>query len=68
MLYVSRRVGEQIMIGDNIILTVVRFSNNGQSVRLAVEAPHDVPIFRDELLAPSPTPQIDAGLRLAEDT
>ena len=46
MLVLSRKVNEQIVIGDNIRVTVV--SIRGNQIRLGFEAP-DVLIFRDEL-------------------
>ncbi len=47
MLVLSRKVNEQIIIGDDIRMTVV--SIRGNQVRLGFEAPQSVPIFRDEL-------------------
>jgi len=58
MLVLSRKVNEQIVIGDNIRVTVV--SIRGNQVRLGFEAPADVPIFRDELCTDR-TKQHDAG-------
>jgi len=40
-------MNEQIIIGDNIRVTVV--SIRGNQVRLGFQAPADVPIFREEL-------------------
>ncbi len=48
MLALRRRLGEAILIGDNVRVTVV--SIDGASVRLAIEAP-GIPVFREELLA-----------------
>lgn len=47
MLVLSRKVGEKILIGDNISVTVVRVAQG--TVRIGVEAPHDLPIVREEL-------------------
>ena len=47
MLVLSRKVDEQIIIGDHIRVTVV--SIRGNQVRLDFEAPPSVPIFRQEL-------------------
>ncbi len=47
MLVLSRKVNEQIVIADNIRMTVVSIRDN--QVRLGFEAPRSVPIFRDEL-------------------
>ena len=48
MLVVTRKVGERIVIGDNITVTVVRIA--GGLVRIGVEAPSDCPVVRRELL------------------
>jgi len=47
MLVLSRKTDEQIVIGDNIRVTVV--SIRGNQVRLGFEAPPEVLIFRQEL-------------------
>lgn len=47
MLVLSRKVGEKIVIGDNITIVVNRVSGN--RVTLGVEAPSDVHILRGEL-------------------
>jgi carbon storage regulator len=47
MLVLSRRVGERVMIGETIVLTVVEV-NRGR-VRLGIEAPPAVPVWREEL-------------------
>lgn len=47
MLALTRKVGEKIVIGDNIILTVVDIK--GDNVRLALEAPKEVKIYRGEI-------------------
>ena len=46
MLVLSRK-GEQIQIGDDVVITVLRL--NGGTVRLGVEAPDDARIIRHEL-------------------
>ncbi|HPM83626.1 MAG TPA: carbon storage regulator CsrA [Candidatus Anammoximicrobium sp.] len=47
MLVLSRKVGERILIGDQISVTVVRITGGG--VRLGVEAPPDMAVIRQEL-------------------
>jgi carbon storage regulator len=47
MLVLSRNLGERIIIGNNIIVTVLEI--RGDRVRLGFEAPNDVPIHREEL-------------------
>ena len=44
MLVLSRKKREQIVIGENIIITVVEV--RGDKVRLGIEAPREVPIHR----------------------
>jgi len=51
MLVLSRRIGEKIMIGDDIVLTIVDIDHN-YKVRIGVEAPRSVLVFREELLPP----------------
>jgi carbon storage regulator len=47
MLVLSRKTGERIMIGENIVLTVLGVCGN--KVRLGVEAPRDLSIYREEI-------------------
>jgi len=47
MLVLSRKLGEKIMIGDNIVITVVKIDRN--QIRIGIEAPHDVPVYREEI-------------------
>jgi carbon storage regulator len=48
MLVLSRKLGEKIYISDNICITVVDIDRG--KIRLGIEAPREVPIFRKELL------------------
>jgi len=48
MLVLSRKQGEKIIINENISITVVEIDRG--KIRLGIEAPRDVPIFRQELL------------------
>lgn len=48
MLVLSRKLGEKIYIGDNICITVVDIDRG--KIRLGIEAPRNVPIYRQELL------------------
>lgn len=47
MLVLSRKVGERILIGDQVTVTVVRIAGGG--VRLGIEAPADMAVIREEL-------------------
>lgn len=48
MLVLSRKLGEKIFIGENICITVVDIDRG--KIRIGIEAPRDVPIYRQELL------------------
>ena len=47
MLVLSRKIGERIVIGENV--TVMVLEVNGQRVRLGIIAPNDVPVHRSEV-------------------
>ncbi len=47
MLILTRRIGEAVMIGDEVSVTVL--SINGAQVRLGVNAPRNVPVHREEI-------------------
>lgn len=47
MLILTRRVGETVMIGDEVSVTVLRVKGN--QVRLGVNAPKNVSVQREEI-------------------
>ena len=47
MLVLSRHRDESIMIGDDVVITIVDI--RGDKVRLGIEAPHDIPVHRQEV-------------------
>jgi carbon storage regulator len=47
VLILTRRVGEKVMIGDDVSVTVLRVKGN--QVRLGVEAPKSVSVQREEI-------------------
>ncbi|MDR3147002.1 MAG: carbon storage regulator CsrA [Treponema sp.] len=47
MLILSRKINEKIMIGDDISISVIEV--RGDQVRLGVEAPRSVKVFRQEV-------------------
>jgi carbon storage regulator len=47
MLILTRRVGETVMIGDKVTVTVLGVKGN--QVRIGVDAPRDVAVHREEI-------------------
>ncbi|WP_425614628.1 carbon storage regulator CsrA [Anatilimnocola sp. NA78] len=48
MLVLSRKRDERILIGDNIVVTIVDI--RGDKVRIGIEAPANVAVHREEIL------------------
>ena len=67
MLTLTREVGQQIYIGDDIILTVVSVSPNGR-VRLGIDAPKQVRIDRKEVLERIREENVDSAKAAPEVT
>lgn len=47
MLIITRRPGEKLMIGDDIVVEVMEIS--GSNVRIGIAAPKSVPVYREEI-------------------
>ena len=47
MLMLTRRLGERVVIGEEVVVTVIEIS--GQSVRLGIAAPQSLPVYREEI-------------------
>jgi carbon storage regulator len=48
MLVLTRKVGERILIGDDIVITVL--DSRGDGVRIGIDAPRGVKIQREEVV------------------
>lgn len=64
MLVLSRKLGEKIYINDNICITVVDIDRG--KIRLGIEAPRNVPIFRQELLSDAAAPAVETPVLVAK--
>jgi carbon storage regulator len=47
VLIVTRRSGEKIMLGDDIVVHIMEIVGN--SVRVGIQAPRSVPVYREEI-------------------
>nr|BET44774.1 MAG: carbon storage regulator CsrA [Candidatus Aschnera chinzeii] len=47
MLILSRRIGETIIIGDEIVVTILAIKGN--QVRIGIKAPKTISIYREEI-------------------
>lgn len=66
MLVLARKVGQSIVIGDGIELTVIEV--RGEQVRIGIDAPRSVAVHRKELLDHIKTDDIRAAAqKFAED-
>lgn len=60
MLILTRRVGETLMIGDEVTVTVLGVKGN--QVRIGVNAPRDVAVHREEIYERIKREQAGAGV------
>ena len=47
MLILTRRMGERLLIGDEIVISVL--GRKGQQVRVGIDAPKDIAVHREEI-------------------
>jgi carbon storage regulator len=47
VLIITRRAGERVMVGDDVVVEVMEIVGN--SVRVGISAPRSVPVYREEI-------------------
>lgn len=47
MLIVTRRAGEKVMLGDDIVVEIMEVAGN--TVRIGIAAPRSLPVYREEI-------------------
>ena len=66
MLVLSRRIGEKIMIGDDIVITFLE-SRGGEGIRIGIDAPRHLTIKREEIFEAVADANREAARATAED-
>jgi carbon storage regulator len=47
MLVLTRKVGEKLIVGNSVVVEVLKAQ--GGRVRIGIEAPHEIPVYREEI-------------------
>jgi carbon storage regulator len=63
MLVLSRKLNEKVIIDNEIVVTVVKIDRN--QVRLGIEAPGHIPVFREEILPATRAARADSGIMVS---
>jgi carbon storage regulator len=58
MLVLSRKLGQTFSVGDHVQITIVKIDRH--SVRIGIEAPGDVTIYREEIVRLDEAPATEA--------
>lgn len=61
MLVLERMSGERIMIGDDIVVTILAHGN--RFVKIGIDAPTDIPVHREEVYDRIRAQKVDEMLR-----
>jgi carbon storage regulator len=65
MLVLTRKSNQSIMIGDDIEVSVLAIM--GEKVRIGIQAPRDIPVFRKEVYLEIQQERLDAGKGAREE-
>lgn len=65
MLVLTRKVGERILIGDDIVITVL--DSRGDGVRIGIDAPRGVKIQREEVVRAVTEANVEASRAASDD-
>ena len=61
MLVLTRKANQSIMIGDDVEVTVLAIM--GEKVRIGIQAPRDIPVFRKEVYLDIQQENVEGGAR-----
>ena len=64
MLVLTRRVGEKLIIGDDVIVTILECK--GKQARVGIDAPRSVQIVREELLTAAESARRDRAAKSSD--
>ncbi len=65
MLVLTRKSNQSIMIGDDIEISVLAIM--GEKVRIGIQAPRDIPVFRKEVYLEIQQEQVSSGVKGARE-